>query len=253
MPPATQTPAAAPPPVPPRTALCIDCNYPLRDLVAGRCPECGRAFDPRVLATMNLGAPVGPVARVVLRPIGLPMFTAAMMPLALLLWVAISPQLYYLLAQYFLSAFALVAVGGMHGGWLLGKWYTRTRLGQPPSVMGNDLRRWRAVWFVAACTVLLVVFKVPMRLGFAGSSRGLTKLVEEARANPNVPIVPGRRAGIYTVVRVDLWDDGRTVMIRTTPSCEGGFAYSPRGEDHLSYNQGDAGALWGGWYWFSED
>jgi len=28
------------------SALCIGCNYQLRDLTIQRCPECGRAFDP---------------------------------------------------------------------------------------------------------------------------------------------------------------------------------------------------------------
>lgn len=30
----------------PRTAVCLDCEYPLRGLGRCVCPECGRAFDP---------------------------------------------------------------------------------------------------------------------------------------------------------------------------------------------------------------
>ena len=65
-------------------------------------------------------------------------------------------------------------------------------------------------------------------------------------------VPPGRRVGLYVVESVDLYDDG-TVMIRTNPSMEGGFAHSPLGESRLMYNSGDAGRLWGSWYWFSED
>jgi hypothetical protein len=42
-------------------------------------------------------------------------------------------------------------------------------------------------------------------------------------------------------------------MIRTNVSSDGGFAYSENGIHQLSYNAGEAGHLWGPWYWFSED
>jgi hypothetical protein len=41
---------------------CWDCDYSLRGLCEWRCPECGRAFDPHDLASMNFGA-AGPLAR----------------------------------------------------------------------------------------------------------------------------------------------------------------------------------------------
>src|SRR3954451_7208332 len=50
--------------------LCLSCNYPLRGLTDRRCPECGRPFDPADRRTMNLGRPVGPVGRWMLRPVG---------------------------------------------------------------------------------------------------------------------------------------------------------------------------------------
>lgn len=31
---------------PTRRAVCSGCGYPLRGLVSGRCPECGRRFPP---------------------------------------------------------------------------------------------------------------------------------------------------------------------------------------------------------------
>lgn len=51
-------------------ALCLDCHYALRGLAARRCPECGREFDPNDPWTMNLGRPMAPALRWLLRPAG---------------------------------------------------------------------------------------------------------------------------------------------------------------------------------------
>jgi len=48
--------------------LCWECNYPLRGLPESRCPECGRTFDPDDPASMNLGKPMGRLAKRLLRP-----------------------------------------------------------------------------------------------------------------------------------------------------------------------------------------
>jgi hypothetical protein len=52
------------------SARCWQCGYPLRDLPADRCPECGRPFDPAAPATMNFGRPMGRLARAALAPLG---------------------------------------------------------------------------------------------------------------------------------------------------------------------------------------
>jgi hypothetical protein len=54
----------------PEEAKCIDCNYALRGLTDFRCPECGRPFDPERHLSMNLGRPLGPLPRAILRPMG---------------------------------------------------------------------------------------------------------------------------------------------------------------------------------------
>jgi len=63
---------ALPPPPPPLaselSACCWDCGYSLRALEQCRCPECGRSFNPADPASMNLGLPMGPLARRLLRP-----------------------------------------------------------------------------------------------------------------------------------------------------------------------------------------
>ena len=53
---------------PPSTALCLTCDYPLRDLAGHRCPECGREFDPTDADTMHLGRPRGRIARMLVQP-----------------------------------------------------------------------------------------------------------------------------------------------------------------------------------------
>ena len=40
---------------PPINALCLGCGYSLRTLGSGRCPECGRMFDPSDPRTMDMG------------------------------------------------------------------------------------------------------------------------------------------------------------------------------------------------------
>lgn len=54
----------------PAHALCPQCNYPLRGLDGRNCPECGTAFDPADVATMNLGLPLNRLDRMLLRPVG---------------------------------------------------------------------------------------------------------------------------------------------------------------------------------------
>ena len=46
--------------------LCLACNYSLNALPVPRCPECGRAFDPRDPATFNAARPLNRPDRAVL-------------------------------------------------------------------------------------------------------------------------------------------------------------------------------------------
>jgi hypothetical protein len=54
----------------PEPARCRDCGYALRGLSDGRCPECGRSFDPADATTMDLGRRPGRIGRWLLRPTG---------------------------------------------------------------------------------------------------------------------------------------------------------------------------------------
>lgn len=52
------------------TALCRECNYPLRGLSENRCPECGHPFDPSDPWTMNTGRPMPKFAWRLVLPVG---------------------------------------------------------------------------------------------------------------------------------------------------------------------------------------
>src|SRR4051812_2639167 len=54
----------------PANALCLACNYPLRDLPSNRCPECGRDFDPADAWSMWVGAPKPRLIRSLTEPTG---------------------------------------------------------------------------------------------------------------------------------------------------------------------------------------
>src|SRR5258706_9949864 len=49
---------------------CWSCDYLLRGVESGRCPECGRAFDRNDQRSMNLGPRIGAWGRRALRPPG---------------------------------------------------------------------------------------------------------------------------------------------------------------------------------------
>src|SRR5437868_5739678 len=77
---------------PSHAALCIACNYPLRDMAAPRCAECGREFNPENPASMNLtGRPVGGLARRLLRPPLWALHLIALVTLSAHLWLARLP------------------------------------------------------------------------------------------------------------------------------------------------------------------
>jgi hypothetical protein len=70
----------------PKEALCLGCNYPLRGLPENRCPECGLDFDPADDWTMNLGRPMTPFARDLIRSETRWAWPAFFVAAAMILW-----------------------------------------------------------------------------------------------------------------------------------------------------------------------
>lgn len=237
---------------------CLGCDYPLVGLVVGprpetgRCPECGRRFDPTDRSTINTGPPLGRLGRWALAPIGWPTYACALAPFAWVFWIATSPQLYYMFGEYFLCVPALLAVGLVYAVRFLARWHAAHSAGLPQAAFWVDRRRWRGVWYLAGVAVLIVVLKVPMRVGFLLSRPALERIAKTARANPAAAIPS--RAGIYEVLSADDYgpESGHSVLICTSDE-GGGFRYSPEGPTYFGYNPGDEGHLSGPWYWYSSD
>src|SRR5438034_832294 len=74
-----------------KPGLCLDCNYPLRDLPQPRCPECGREFDPADPATMNMGRSIGPWAYWALGPVRWPVYAIVVAAVIYTAWAARLP------------------------------------------------------------------------------------------------------------------------------------------------------------------
>jgi hypothetical protein len=74
-------------------AFCIGCGYSLRRLPANRCPECGREFDPSNPRTMNIGRPLRPWQRWLLKPIGWPTIAPAIVGTIGLMYLSGWPRL----------------------------------------------------------------------------------------------------------------------------------------------------------------
>ncbi len=104
------------------------------------------------------------------------------------------------------------------------------------------------VW---AGTLVAVCNAVPLRVGFA-----LVRPVLESRIAANPSAEPGR-LGIYRVGAAT-GDYCGTPGIEVYPlgpqgHDHGAFVHAPMGIDELCYNSGEAGWLWGDWYWKVDD
>jgi hypothetical protein len=92
----------------------MECGYALRGLTESRCPECGCEFDPENRETMNLGRPMGPMARWWIQPPGWGLNGAVLANAAWSLVAFSVPKGYFLLAIP-----ALIAWFGLGVAWLV--------------------------------------------------------------------------------------------------------------------------------------
>jgi hypothetical protein len=233
---------------PPPGALCLRCNYELRDLPQHRCPECGQPFDPVRLETMNLGRPLGGFARFVLGPLSWPTLFAAAVPTLFVLWIAIDPTCYAdPLPETALLVFYALAVGAI----LLVRWIVRMGIAErhqrpAPGSMWRDRRARWLLWTVVG-VIAAVILHLPLYAGFWISKPWLDQLAAECRRDPVAfqKTLP-RRAGVYEIAGASL-HDGEVRFFSGTHS--DGFTHDPQARG----GAGGDGRLSSEWSWFSFD
>jgi hypothetical protein len=126
-------------------AFCLGCGYALRGLVETRCPECGRAFDPRDLRTMR-------VPGIVIRPPPKPFPFAP----GIILWAAPTAALSAI--GMIAALWYPVAVGSLAWFGILAAWRRRNRREHAAAARGEPLagtRMWRPVVGVLLAMSLL--------------------------------------------------------------------------------------------------
>src|SRR5690242_19490405 len=94
-----------------RISRCLGCDYPLRGLTEPRCPECGRAFDPRDITSVNVGRPLGAFGRLLVSPPGRWSYFVAYLPFLLLLWAAAYPGSYHMMLNWRVGFVAFLLSG----------------------------------------------------------------------------------------------------------------------------------------------
>lgn len=169
-----------------------------------------------------------------------------------LLWMSVNPHFYYMAHVIFLVLYWVnVAFVTLLRSEL------RATFGPPPSSHRTRafLSRWAiGMAAVPLVTTALIVGKIPLRLGFLTALPALQRLVESAEAGERPEFGVDRQCGIFRIsgrLRECNIPGGHIFRLANDP--EAGFVYSPSGIEHLRYNSGDKGWLFGDWHWFAED
>jgi hypothetical protein len=238
---------------PPQVGICRDCNYPLRELPDPRCPECGRAFDPKDPATMNMGRPMGAVCRWIMGRAAWPS-TAVMLFIACwLFWMGTDPALY----DYFMSVLcplgALVLVVAGIVLWESVRVSVAKAHHQPApdlALINSSRARWLAVLMLAVAAS--IPLQIPLRIGFALSRPSFDRFIREVQANPSAARPAVQRLGIYRV-STQIRETDNAIMVFL--SSDVGFAYSKDGErPHLvGIATNSLEPLQERWYWYVGD
>jgi hypothetical protein len=162
--------------------LCLDCNYPLRDLPQPRCPECGRTFNPADATTFNPGRPVPRYAAWAVGPISWPIYFIAIAACAVTLWRARLPGI-----TFSWKSPTIIGWAGLATVWLL--WPLARRLvlrhhGWPAVVIKPMGKRYWIVPLVIAAMIATTATRLPKNLAFRASRPSLDRLAADVLANP---------------------------------------------------------------------
>jgi hypothetical protein len=229
----------------PRAAVgaCWECGYSLRGLgESRRCPECGRAFDPADVTTMNMGTEVGAVARWLMRPPGWPLYVMTAVAVLTSLWAAATPvrrgAYADLLTQPIVfswsmpnwySSYTWRDIGGRMGtprsfGWLflwgasawavvLGSWTARRvargvtvrRLSKQKPALFAYWRRWLVPLVVFGVTVAVCATRWPIAAGFWLTKGAWERAAADGRKSGNANFANREWIGLVPLAPERTW------------------------------------------------
>jgi hypothetical protein len=226
----------------PDRALCLGCNYALRGLSQPRCPECGRAFDPEDLSSMNLGRPLNRVARFLLRPTGLWAYAGQFVVTAWGLWLSTCMTSRAYLGVLFMLPLSLLVLACLVRGSIRGAAITLYR--QPEALRRVDQRLYRRMrkWFWIV--IVLIVTRLPAYAVWFASRPWMDSLGERVNDPVYAPLPPTQWAGLYRTAPADV--RGGACRFHLYPGVTfGEVSFQRYGEDaYTRFTE----PLGGGWY-----
>ena len=242
-------------------AFCRTCDYPLRDLTTPRCAECGHSFDPANPATMNLGEPLGPLARFLLGRVSWPTALLILLPSACLLCAATQPVVYDRFYWYLLGAYALLMTGVIGVRRLVRIAVGAARRQPRPAGITAE---WRGVGLICiiAAVLILVGLKLPLYFGLWMSKSSLDEIRGQYQPTTagEMDLYKGggvyvhtfpspRRAGLYQVDEIRWWGAG--IYLRISGTRTSFLWYNPKNSSKRPAPW-VGGYLGGGWWWVAK-
>lgn len=219
---------------------CLGCDYDLRSLPAGACPECGRPFDPEHARSFR-AQPRGEAERIALRtsrPVALITLAGAAVIAA---WLSATG--FDTIMLLFGSCVVVCGISPFVIGWALLEW--RARSFRPWPILGVLL------CLLAIVTTLL--FHWPLRLSFALHRPALERLAAQAQAGTPPPLPT--RVGLYTIRGIDATSYPGVIglHIDTNPGGPTGFYRMTVPTPTAPANEQWAVHLDDRWWWIRED
>ncbi|MHC4296696.1 MAG: hypothetical protein ACYS7Y_05290 [Planctomycetota bacterium] len=187
------------------------------------------------------------------------LFAASGLAVLGLLWLGLHPSFYYMDGLFFvpLAWGIMLVVLILRIG--IQSFLVRRHQASAQKRIGAVLRYAYLVIIFVVATILLI-FAVPMKIGFLTAKPALSRLVNEDNLALSPKLVEDVRAGPYVVsakatnsYRKNRSDLNKRVILILANDHEAAFIYSPTGIDDLWYNEGNRGHLAGNWYWMKED
>ena len=236
----------------PDAGLGWGCNYPLRDVASGACPECGRGFEAADSSSVNMsGRPLGRLRRLALRPPVWPLMLAVVLVGAWHAWLlrwgaegAYRDELYF--GEYLALGWSAVALtwGAMLGAraWVL--WRVRHI---PAAIRGRVLPRFWVAPTLAAAVLLLLATPLP-RTAYSRFNRlWLDDLVRDVRSRPLRIDYPDRRGGLLRMSQIYATPEEVGVMIGKDSTHAWFLTHRPAGPPSHVFGH-PVESLGGGWY-----